>query len=155
MPTSSSVRSVRSASGRVNCAASMATSSGSMYWSQIMAKPKMPMTPSAGRHSGSTTDQKIRSSPAPSIRAASSSSSGISFMNSVITRIEKRPRADRHDHAGEGADEVDVDDGTSASTSDSGIASTSSGSIIVPRISSITSVEPGTSCGPARTPPRC
>src|SRR5690606_3856731 len=76
MPSVSSLRRLRSASGRVYCAESVATSSGNMYWSQIMLKPKIVMTPRPGRVSGKITFQNVRSSPAPSIRAASSSSIG-------------------------------------------------------------------------------
>ena len=51
---------------------------------------KIAVAASAGPHSGSTTFQKILNSQAPSIRAASSSSSGIDIM---YCRSRKIPNA--------------------------------------------------------------
>jgi hypothetical protein len=56
-----------------------------VYW-----KVKMALAASAGVHRGTTTCQKIRNSPAPSTRAASSSSSGIDVM---YCRSRKMPNA--------------------------------------------------------------
>jgi len=44
-------------------------------------KVRMPRVASGGPHSGMTTRAKMRSSPAPSMRAASMSSSGMPSMN--------------------------------------------------------------------------
>ena len=98
--------------------------------------------PRAGRHNGRITDAKTRSSPAPSMRAASSSSIGISFMNSVITTIDTA-------HAPTGmiipqSEPIrsTCSSGRSPRTSDSGIARISSGSIIVDRINTSTTAAP-------------
>ncbi len=86
---------------------------------------------------------KIRNSPAPSIRAASSSSRGTSFMNSVITRIENAQAPSGTIIPASVPIRLRCRSGTSARTRVSGSARISSGSIIVARIATITSVMPG------------
>ena len=64
--------------------------SGQKKSSQAPWKVKIALAASAGLHSGSTTLQKIRNSLAPSMRAASSRSSGI---DSMYWRSRKIPNA--------------------------------------------------------------
>ena len=64
--------------------------SGQKKSSHAPWKVKIALAARAGVHSGSTTLQKIRNSLAPSIRAASSSSSG---MDSMYWRSRKMPKA--------------------------------------------------------------
>ena len=85
----------------------------------------------------------MRRSPAPSSRAASSSSIGISFMNSVITRIDSPHAPTGKIMPSSESIRLTCTSGTSARTSDSGMARISSGSIIVDRISTSTSCMPG------------
>ncbi len=60
------------------------------------------------RDSGSTTSQKKRIGPAPSIFAASTSSSGIVRKNWRKSRVAGGGGHERHDEAGHGVDELEV-----------------------------------------------
>ena len=68
----------------------LATTSGHRKLFQLARNVSTPSVASAGPHSGSTMRKKIRYSPAPSTRAASSRSSGMPSMN---WRIRKTPKA--------------------------------------------------------------
>lgn len=121
----------------------METRRGSRYWSQIMVKPKTPMTPSAGLHIGRMIWAKMRRSPAPSMRAASSSSRGTSFMNSVITRMENPQAPSGTIIPARVPMRLKWTTGRSERITDSGRARISSGSISVARMATSTSVIPG------------
>lgn len=109
-------------------------------------KPKIVATPRTGLHSGRMMLHSMRSSPTPSRRAASSISSGISFMNSVMTRIENPHTATgRMTPHGVPRRLIPVP-ATSPMTRESGIAMISSGSIIVIRNRSRTNAWPRNRC---------
>ena len=52
---------------------------------------------SAGRAMGSTTDQKMRNTPAPSMRAASSTLTGMDSKNCFMMKTPGRVREQRQD----------------------------------------------------------
>ena len=68
----------------------VATISGQAKAVQAWKKASTPSAPSAPRSSGRTMRKKIHNSPAPSMRAASISSSGIEWM--TFWRIRKMPK---------------------------------------------------------------
>ena len=77
-----------SATGSVNFSSEVATTSGHRKLFHEVRKVSTPSVATAGPHSGRITEKKIRSSPAPSMRAAWISSSGRDRMN---WRIRKTP----------------------------------------------------------------
>ena len=116
--------------------------SGSRYWSQIIMNPKMVATPSTGLHSGRMMLQSMRISPTPSSLAASSISLGMSFMNSVMMRMEKPHMATGRMTPKTVPRRLMPVSGSPPSTCANGTAITSSGSIIVSRKSSRTTLWP-------------
>ncbi len=70
-----------SATGSVYRSSLCAATSGQRKLFQDVRNVRMPSVARGGPHSGITIRAKIRSSPAPSMRAASSSASGMPRMN--------------------------------------------------------------------------
>ncbi|MCY1241131.1 hypothetical protein D9M72_540180 [compost metagenome] len=70
-----------SATGRVYMSSVCATTSGHRKLFQDPRKVRMPRVASGGPHRGMTIRRNVRSSPAPSIRAASIRESGMPMMN--------------------------------------------------------------------------